>query len=71
MEIGVHVAAENSHNGDSRHVVSAYLTFVALDDKGRPVTVPTVVPETEDQKRRFEGAGLRREIRLRHRQQVA
>ncbi|MEJ2257264.1 MAG: acyl-CoA thioesterase [Woeseiaceae bacterium] len=64
MEIGVHVAAENSHNGDSRHVVSAYLTFVALDDRGKPATVPAVVPGTDDEKRRFERAGLRRKARL-------
>jgi acyl-CoA hydrolase len=64
MEIGVHVAAENSHNGDSRHVVSAYLTFVALDDRGNPATVPAVVPGTDDEKRRFERAGLRRKARL-------
>jgi acyl-CoA hydrolase len=67
MEIGVHVAAENSHSGDSRHVVSAYLTFVALDDSGRPTTVAPILPETDDEKRRFEQAGLRREARLRSR----
>jgi acyl-CoA hydrolase len=67
MEIGVHVAAENSHSGDSRHVVSAYLTFVALDDSGRPTTVAPILPETDDEKRRFEQAGLRREARLRNR----
>jgi acyl-CoA hydrolase len=64
MEIGVRVAAENSHNGDSRHVVSAYLTFVALDNRGNPATIPAVVPGTDDEKRRFEGAGLRRKARL-------
>ncbi|MEJ2275720.1 MAG: acyl-CoA thioesterase [Woeseiaceae bacterium] len=64
MEIGVHVAAENSHTGDIRHVVSAYLTFVALDDRGNPATVPAVVPGTDDEKRRFERAGLRRKARL-------
>jgi acyl-CoA hydrolase len=44
--------------------VSAYLTFVALDDRGNPATVPAVVPGTDDEKRRFERAGLRREARL-------
>lgn len=67
MEIGVHVAAENSHSGDSRHVVSAYLTFVALDDTGKPTSVAPVLPATDDEKRRFEQAGLRREARLRTR----
>lgn len=64
MEIGVHVAAENSHTGDTRHVVSAYLTFVALDENGKPTSVPPVLPETNDEKRRYEQAGLRRESRL-------
>ena len=64
MEIGVHVAAEDSHTGDARHVVSAYLTFVALDDDGKPTTVPPVEPQTDDEKRRYEEAGRRRELRL-------
>jgi acyl-CoA hydrolase len=64
MEIGVHVAAEDSHTGDARHVVSAYLTFVALDDDGKPTTVPPVEPQTDDEKRRYEEAGRRREMRL-------
>jgi acyl-CoA hydrolase len=67
MEIGVHVAAENSHSGESRHVVSAYLTFVALGADGKPTTVPAVVPVAGDEKRRFEQAGARREARLRNR----
>jgi len=64
MEIGVHVAAENSHTGDSRHVVSAYLTFVALGERGAPTAVPAVLPGTEVEMRRFEAAGRRRDARL-------
>ena len=64
MEIGVHVAAENSRTGESRHVVSAYLTFVALSDKGKPHSVPPVLPQTDVETRRFEEAGNRREQRL-------
>ena len=64
MEIGVHVGAENSYTGERRHVVSAYLTFVALGDDGRTVDVPAVRPESDDEKRRFEEAGRRREARL-------
>ena len=67
MEIGVHVAAENSHSGESRHVVSAYLTFVALDEHGQSTSVPPVVPATDIEARRFEQAGQRREARLRSR----
>ncbi|ANO52675.1 acyl-CoA thioesterase [Woeseia oceani] len=64
MEIGVHVAAENSFNGDRRHVVSAYLTFVALDENGAPVAVPAIVPQSDVEKRRYEKAGQRRDARL-------
>ncbi len=64
MEIGVHVAAEDSFTGNTRHVVSAYLTFVALDDSGKPRSVPDVLPETKVQKRRFDEAQVRRDGRL-------
>lgn len=64
MEIGVYVAAEDSFSGDRRHVVSAYLTFVALGDDGKPVTVPPIVPETATEKRRYEEAERRRSARL-------
>jgi acyl-CoA hydrolase len=64
MEIGVHVAAENSFTGDTRHVVSAYLTFVALDKNGKTHSVPAVLPESEIEKRRFEKAQVRRDGRL-------
>lgn len=67
MEIGVRVAAENSHTGESRHVVSAYLTFVALGDDGTPQSVPPVAPQADAEKRRFEEAGQRREQRLKDR----
>ncbi len=64
MEIGVHVAAEDSFTGNTRHVVSAYLTFVALDENGRSREVPGVLPETDDEKRRYEEAQARRDGRL-------
>lgn len=64
MEIGVHVVAENSFQGDTRHVVSAYLTFVAIGDDGKPTGVPPILPETEIEKRRFGAAGERRNTRL-------
>jgi acyl-CoA hydrolase len=65
MEIGVHVAAEDTHRHETRHVVSAYLTFVALDDDGKPHSVPPILPQTETELRRFEEAGERRQQRLR------
>jgi len=64
MEIGVHVAAEDSFSGDTRHVVSAYLTFVALDEAGKPASVPAVIPESDVEIKRYEQAGERRSIRL-------
>jgi len=64
MEIGVHVAAEDSFKGEMRHVVSAYLTFVALGDDGSPTQVPAVHPQTDIEQRRFEAAEERRNGRL-------
>jgi len=63
MEVGVKVWVENYRSQENRHVSSAYLTFVAIDAAGNRVVVPPVVPETEDEKRRYDGAARRREIR--------
>ena len=64
MEVGVKVFAEDLMTGEVRHTTSAYLTFVALDERGRPAEVAPVAPETEEEKRRFEGAARRRQYRL-------
>ena len=64
MEIGVRVITEDPRNGRTRHVVSAYLTFVGLDSDGRPTPVPLVLPETTDEKRRFDAAEVRRNARM-------
>lgn len=63
MEVGVKVWVESYISGTRRHVSSAYLTFVAVDRQGRPIPVPPVVPETPEEKRRFEDAGRRRAAR--------
>jgi len=63
MEIGVKVWVESYITGERRHVSSAYLTFVAVDRHGRHRHVPPVLPETEEEKRRYEGALRRRENR--------
>ena len=63
MEVGVKAWVENYRADQTRHVSSAYLTFVAIDAAGNRVRVAPVIPETEDEKRRFEDAGRRREIR--------
>jgi uncharacterized protein (TIGR00369 family) len=64
MEIGVRVEAENPLTGDQRHIASAYLTFVALGPDRKPTPVPPLLPETDDEKRRFQEARNRREARL-------
>lgn len=64
MEIGAKVLAENYKTHESRHVVSAYFTFVALDEKGKPTSVPPVIPETPLEIRRYEEADIRRMHRL-------
>jgi acyl-CoA hydrolase len=63
MEVGVKVWVENYRSQESRHVSSAYLTFVAIDAAGNKIPVPQVIPETEAEKRRYEDAARRREIR--------
>lgn len=54
MLVGVKVIAENPFTGISRHTTTAYLTFVALDDIGKPIEVCKVIPETDEEKRRYE-----------------
>lgn len=68
MEVGVKVLMEDLRTGVHRHTSSAYLTFVALDAEGNRVPIPPVIPETEEEKRRYEEAGKRREYRLSLRQ---
>ena len=63
MEVGVKVLVENYIADTAKHVASAHLTFVAIDKEGNRVKVAPVIPETEEQKRRYDGAGRRREIR--------
>ena len=64
MEIGVRVDAENLISGEVRHAATAYLTYVALDAQGRPRTVPSLILETGEEKRRNQEAARRRETRL-------
>ncbi|MBZ5577815.1 MAG: acyl-CoA thioesterase [Acidobacteriia bacterium] len=64
MEVGVKVTSEKLMTGEQRHTCSAYLTFVALDEHRKPAPVAPVIPETEEEKRRYREAGERREYRL-------
>lgn len=70
MEIGVRVDAENPNTGEMSHTSSAYLTFVALDEAGKPVEIPQVIPETTEEKRRFKAGEIRRKHRLALRDQL-
>jgi acyl-CoA hydrolase len=70
MEVGCRVEAERRGGGVRRHLLSAYLTFVAMDDDGRPRRVPAVEPETPIERLRFEEAALRRRTRLAHAEEL-
>ncbi len=65
MEVGVRVDSENPITGEIRHTVTAYTTFVALDDLGRPTPVPIIAPSSPEQKRRYQQAQQRRASRIR------
>jgi acyl-CoA hydrolase len=65
MEVGVRVDSENPVTGEVHHTAKAYLTFVGLDEHGRPTPVPPVLAESSEEKRRFEEARKRREARVR------
>ena len=66
MEAEVQVLAENPVTGEQTHTNTAYLVYVALDDEGRPTSVPPLKTETEDEKRRMEKAEERQERRLKN-----
>ncbi|MBI3080269.1 MAG: acyl-CoA thioesterase [candidate division NC10 bacterium] len=64
MEVGVRVETENLLTGEVRHTSSAYLVYVALDEKGQPCPVPRLIPETEEDRRRMAAAEARMAARL-------
>ena len=70
MECGVRVEAEDPLTGVIRHVNSAYLVFVAVDEAGKPRPVPPLIAESDDERRRQREAKLRRERRIDHRQAI-
>ncbi|HEY0264066.1 MAG TPA: acyl-CoA thioesterase [Granulicella sp.] len=63
MEVGVRAMVEDVKEQKLRHVSTAYLTYVAVDREGQRLVVPQVIPETDHQRRRYEDAGRRREMR--------
>ncbi len=64
LEIGVKVFKADFRTGQQVHIVSAYFTFVALDDHLKPIEIPPILPETADEKRRYQAAEERRQNRL-------
>ena len=70
MEVEVRVTAEDTKTKNKRHTVSAYLTFVALDEHRKPAPVPPLLLKTEEEKQKFEQAKVRREWRLERKSQI-
>lgn len=64
MEVAMQAWAENLRNGERRLCTTSFYTFVAVDEEGKPVEVPEIIPETEFEKERFKQAEGRREMRL-------
>lgn len=66
MEAEVQVIAENPVTGERTHTNTAYMVYVALDDEGRPTSVPPLQPESEEEKQRMKQAQERQARRLQH-----
>ena len=70
MEAEVQVETENPITGERVHTNTAYLVYVALDEAGKPVPVPALIPETAEQRERMEAGHARQEYRLAQRQSL-
>lgn len=72
LEVGVRVEAErwDEAGQEPRHVASAYVVYVALDEQGQPRAVPPVLPETPEERRRAQEAEIRRAARLARREEI-
>ncbi|MEM1405234.1 MAG: acyl-CoA thioesterase [Bacteroidota bacterium] len=64
MEVRIDVEAEDIPSGKKFESNSAFFTFVAVDQSGRPIDVPEVLPETAEEKELYDGALRRRQLRL-------
>lgn len=64
MEVFIRVKAENIPDGRCEETHSAFFTFVAVDQGGRPIDVPEAIPETDEEKELYAGALRRRQLRL-------
>lgn len=65
MEVGCRVETEDMRTRTRRYVTKAYLTFVAVDERGRPRPIAPLALETDDDHRRHTAAAARRHVRLR------
>jgi len=70
MEVFVKVESENLLTGTKQMTARAYLTMIALDDQGKPTLVPSVIPETEEEKLQHEKAKERYELRRKRKAEV-
>ncbi len=70
MEVKVDVWREDPLNDSKAHTSSAYLTFVGIDQYGKPLPAPPVEPESDEERSLYEEAAIRREARLRYREQI-
>jgi acyl-CoA hydrolase len=68
MEVGVEVFSEDSAAGVRKHTTTAFLTFVALDESGRPIPVPPLLVKSSEERRRYREAGERRKARMEKKQ---
>lgn len=64
MEVGVRVDSEDPLTGEHTYAATAYMTFVAVDEAGKPVAVPALLPESDEERRRYQEADQRRSDRL-------
>ena len=64
MEIGVRIEARDLRTGNVVHTGSSYLTFVALDESGKPTQIARLIPETAEENRRYAEGKARRDHRL-------
>jgi acyl-CoA hydrolase len=67
VEVGVDVFSEDSVAGIRKRTTTAFLTFVAVDETGKPVPVPPLIPKSSAEKRRYKEAGDRRNLRIKSR----
>lgn len=67
-EVGIEITAEDPQTQEHHHTANAFVTMVAIDSNSRPTKIPTLEPETEEEKKRFEEGKKRRELRLKARE---